>query len=115
MSCGEIDNSEKKSDFFYSDSEREIELIFENYASHLKIEKSTKAKFKTKGVNDKKLIIFGAGITMNQTENDGYRFVITPLEEYLKNGILEIQVSEGLENGETFDHIFKIPVKNTTD
>lgn len=110
---GCMDKTEQKTDFVYAESNKKIELIFENYESYLIIDKPTKARFITENINSQRLGIFGAGLAMNMTDNDGFRFVITPNKNDLKDGKLEIKISERLENGKTFTHKFLVPVKAT--
>ena len=125
MNCGNIMDSksnsgiqtltesktEQKTDFVYAESDKKIELIFENYERILEVGKPTKVRFKTENINNQRLAIFGAGLAMNQVDSDGFRFVITPIKDYLKDGNLEIKIAERLENGETFTHTFLVPVK----
>ena len=113
VGCGDKVESKKKqqTDFVYTESNKKIELIFENHESYLIIDKSTKARFQTENINNQKLAIFGAGLEINQAENDGFRFVITPKKNHLKDGNLEIKIAESLENGGTFTHNFLVPVK----
>jgi len=106
--------TERKTDFLYAESDKKIELIFENYESILEVGKPIKVRFKTENINNQRLAIFGAGLAMNQADNDGFRFIITPIKDYLKDGNLEIKIAESLENGETFTHTFLVPVKVTT-
>ena len=107
--------TEQKTDFVYAELDKKIELIFENYERVLEVGKPTKAKFKTENINNQRLAIFGAGLAMNETDNEEFRFVITPIKEYLKNGNLEIKILENLDNGETFTHVFLVPVKSKTN
>uniref|UniRef100_UPI0013FDF313 hypothetical protein n=1 Tax=Cellulophaga sp. Z1A5H TaxID=2687291 RepID=UPI0013FDF313 len=94
-----------------AESDKKIELIFENHESYLVIDKATKARFQTENINTQRLKIFGAGLEINKADNDGFRFIITPNKNHLKNGKLEIKIAERLENGEIFTHNFLVPVK----
>jgi type IV pilus biogenesis protein CpaD/CtpE len=105
--------TELNNEFVYVESDKKIELIFENNAKHLVIGKPTKTKFVTENINNQKLMIYGSGIMVNSANNDGFRFIITPIEKTLVNGNLEIQITERVENGDNFTHKFLVPVKTT--
>ncbi|WP_440121468.1 hypothetical protein [Tenacibaculum sp. Ill] len=90
-------------------------MVLENDAEFLVVGKPTKANFETENINNQKLMIFGPGIMVNQTNKDGFRFTITPIEKTLVNGKLEIQVTERIENGENFTHKFLVPVKTKAE
>ncbi len=110
-SCG----NKTQSDFVYSKADKKIEMVLENDAEFLVVGKPTKANFETENINNQKLMIFGPGIMVNQTNKDGFRFTITPIEKTLVNGKLEIQVTERIENGENFTHKFLVPVKTKAE
>ena len=110
-SCG----NKTQSDFVYSKADKKIEMVLENDAEFLVVGKPTKANFETENINNQKLMIFGPGIMVNQTDKDGFRFTITPIEKTLVNGKLEIQVTERIENGENFTHKFLVPVKTKAE
>jgi len=106
--------TELKSNFVYTESDKKVELILENNAEFLVLGKPTKAKFITENINDQRFAIFGTGLMINKQDTE-FRFIITPIEKNLVNGKLEIQVKESAENGKNFNHKFLIPVKSSTD
>ena len=113
LGCGDNAESktEKQANFVYTESDKKIELIFENHESYLIIGKSTKLRLQTESINNEKLAIFAEGLELNKADNDGFRFVITPNKNHLKDGKLKIKIVERVENGETFTHNFLVPVK----
>lgn len=107
--------AELNNEFVYTESDKRIELVFENNAKYLVVGKPAKMKLFTKNINPQKLMIYGPGIMVNPENNDGFRFIITPIEKTLVKGNLEIQITERIENGEDFTHLFLVPVKTETE
>ncbi len=107
-SCG----NKNQLQFVYSKADKKVELVFENNAEFLIVGQPTKANFKTENIDNQKFMIFGPGIELNQGDNDGFRFTITPIEKTLVDGKLEIKVTERIENEEDFTHKFLVPVKS---
>jgi hypothetical protein len=108
-------DSETVSDFVYSKGNKKVELILENGVKFLEVGKPTRADFPTENINDQRFMISGPGIMVNRKDRDKFRFTITPIEETLVNGNLEIDVTESVENGENFTHKFLVPVKSTNE
>lgn len=98
-------------EFVYKKNNKKIELILENNVNFLVVDQPTKTKFKTKNIDNQKLMVYGPGIMVNRESKDDFRFTITPIKETLVNGNLEIQITERIENGENFTHKFLVPVK----
>ena len=96
--------------FIYSSEGKRIEMILENDAEYFVIGKTTKMDFVTENVNKRRLTVSGPGIRNHGSQAD-FRYTVTPFENTLVNGNLQIRVIEALENGERFSHIFLIPVK----
>ena len=107
--------TENQSEFVYSNADKKVEMVLENDAEFLIVGKPTKANFETENIDNQKFMIFGPGIMVNKADKDGFRFTITPIENTLVNGNLEIQVTERIENGENFTHKFLVPVKSQTE
>ena len=108
-------DSKTDSDFVYSKGNKKVELILENGVKFLEVGKPTRADFPTENINDQRFMISGPGIMVNRKDRDEFRFTITPIEETLVNGNLEIDVTESVENGENFTHKFLVPVKSTNE
>ncbi|WP_178989693.1 hypothetical protein [Winogradskyella schleiferi] len=108
--------SDKKTEtqlgFVYSNTNKKVEIVLENDAEFLVVGEPTRANFETENINNQRFMIVGPGIMVNQADKDGFRFTITPIENTLVDGKLEIRVTERVENGEDFTHKFLIPVKS---
>lgn len=102
-------------EFVYKKGNKKIELVIENNVNFLVVGQPTKTKFETKNINIQKLMIYGPGIMVNKANKDGFKFTITPIEETLVDGKLEIQATEIIENGENFTHKFLVPVKTQNE
>ena len=110
-SCG----NKTQSDFIYSNGDKKVEVVLENNAEFLVVGEPTRANFETKNIDNHNFMIYGPGIMVNQSDQDGFRFTITPIEETLEKGKLEIRVIEKIETGENFSHTFLIPVKTNAE
>lgn len=106
-SCG----NKTQSDFVYSKADKKVEMVLENGVEFLVVGQPTKANFVTENIDNQKFMIYGPGIMRNRADNDGFRFIITPIEKTLVDGKLKIQVTEKVDNGENFTHTFLVPVK----
>ena len=104
--------NENQSDFVYSQADKKVKMILENGAKSLIVGKPTKANFPTENINNQLFMISGPGIMVNQDDQDGFHFTITPIEKTLVNGNLEIDVTEYFEREVIFTHKFLVPVKN---
>ena len=100
-----------QTEFVYSNADKKVEMVLENGAEFLVVGEPTRANFETENINNQRFMIVGPGIMVNQADKDGFRFTITPIEKTLVDGKLEIRVTERVENGEDFTHMFLVPVK----
>lgn len=107
--------TEYQSKFVYSDADKKVEMVLENGAEFLVVGKPTRANFETENINNQRFMIVGPGIMVNQANKDGFRFTITPIENTLVDGKLEVRVTELVENGENFTHKFLVPVKSNAN
>ena len=110
-SCG----NKTHSDFVYSKADKKVEMVLENNVGFLVVGQPTRVNFETENVNNQRFMIVGPGIMQNRADKDGFRFTITPIENTLVNGKLEIRVTERVENGEDFTHKFLVPVKTKAE
>jgi len=110
MISGCVDKSQ--ADFSYEKGGKKITIVLENNAKSLKAGKSNKVRFDTEKINNKKLTIVGAGIKMDQSNENGFHLLITPVEKMLEDGKMKIIITESIENKENFSHTFLVPVKS---
>ena len=102
--------NDSKSNLIYTELGKEIEIVLENGADHLVVGETTKANFKTKNIDNSKLMILGEGIKKIPTNKDGFQFTITPVQSMLTYGKMKILVTESIGDGEKFSHAFLVPL-----
>lgn len=98
--------------FDHSEGKKKVSMIIEyNYKEKLIVGRTYNVNFKTENINSQNFKVSGNGIIVKKVGNDELLYTITPLANKIDNGMIEIQVTEQIENAENFSHKFLVPIK----